>query len=51
MNYQNELVLEDVKYNINKLKKLIENFENIIIASDDEIEEVKNAYSVYDKLY
>jgi hypothetical protein len=37
----NELVFEDVKYNINKLKKLIENFDNDMIASDDEIDEVK----------
>jgi hypothetical protein len=48
MNYQNELILEDVKYNINKLKKIIENFENIMIPNDDEIVEVKNDYPVYD---
>jgi hypothetical protein len=41
MNYHAELILEDVKYNICKLKKLIENFNNIVIPSDIEIQEVR----------
>lgn len=46
-----ELVLEDVKYNINKLKKLIEDFNNTPIPGEEEMREVKNIYSVSQKLH
>ena len=35
-----ELVLEDVKYNINKLKKLIDDFNNTAIPSEEEMKQV-----------
>jgi hypothetical protein len=52
MNYQSELILEDVKYNINKLKNLIENFNNLIEISDDmEIKDVTKIKIVSYKIY
>jgi hypothetical protein len=35
-----ELVLEDVKYNINKFKKIIDEFNDTPIPTDEEMKEV-----------
>ncbi len=48
MNNKSEIALEDVKYNINKLKNLIENFENDKIAEEKHIRNViTNSQSIY----